>query len=187
MTKLAAAALALLGAVALTSCTRTTPAQFYLVDINSDHQGQLHVTGAAAKPGGKLPLVFFDDAAGTCCFVPGAPFKSDEAGARSLSREGEESHAWNGRYQPTKKRKDDEWGGIAFGFAAMQAVRRIDTRTHEVTFGDGAPPVYVRSCTTGEGLRIELLHGAKDAKPYADYYYSLGIDMEPDCPDMQAE
>lgn len=189
MTKLAVSLLAAFGALTLQSCTRETPAQFYVVDINSDHKGQLHTTGAAAHPGGKLPLVFLDDATGTCCFLPDgpAPKAAEDGSARSLTKDGEESRAWAGRYQPAKKRKDDEWGGIAFGFATMQAARRIDPHTHEVTFGAGAPPVYVRSCTTGEGIRIELLRGVRDAKPYADYYYSLGIDMEPDCPDMQAE
>jgi len=41
--------------------------------------------------------------------------------------------------------------------------------------------VFVRTCYSGEGLRVRLYHRLADRKPYASYYYYLGYDVEPTC------
>ena len=185
MDQLLRAAVALCGAALLQSCTRAADPYFYVVDVQDGGAAQLHTVRATVDQGRKLPVAFLDEKQSDCCFVFGdRPVPAPDNGnpERTLTTDDAAGHVFGGRFTSGRKRRPDEAPGLGFGFDTMQGARRIDARTHEVTFA-AAAPVYVRSCTTGEGIRIELRHAPGEATPYADYYYYLGIDIEPDCPE----
>ncbi len=175
----------------LQSCSRPADPAFYVVDVADSGHAYLYTTQAdhLRDRVRKLPVAFFDRKGPDCCFVFGDKLPRPVTDMqRMLLREGangdEEGRRIAGRYAPAGKVRKDDWPGLGFGFDGMGQVRRLDAMTHEVRFADSAPPVFVRACTTGEGVRIALLRERGAARPYANYYYALGYDTEPDCPDM---
>lgn len=68
----------------------------------------------------------------------------------------------------------------AYGFEGMQTVTKKGRDTYLVTPQAG-DPVFVRTCYSGEGLRVRRYHRLADKRPYASYYYYLGYDVEPTC------
>ncbi|GGC01898.1 hypothetical protein [Pseudoduganella buxea] len=177
--------------LALQSCSRPADPAFYVVDVADGGHAHLYTTQANIDhdQARKLPVAFFDRKGPDCCFVFGDKLPRPVTDMqRMLLREqpdgDEEGRRIAGRYAPAGMVRKDDWPGLGFGFDGMGKVRRLDAMTHEVRFADSAPPVFVRHCTTGEGVRIALLRARGDASPYASYYYALGYDTEPDCPDM---
>lgn len=175
----------------LQSCSRPADPAFYVVDVADGGHAYLYTTQAdrLREHARKLPVAFLDRKGLDCCFVFGDKVPrpvTDMQRMLLLERPDgdEEGQRIAGRYAPAGKVRKDDWPGLGIGFDGMAKVRQLDTQTHEVRFADGAPSVFVRHCTTGEGVRIALLRARGDASPYASYYYALGYDTEPDCPDM---
>ncbi len=177
----------------LQSCSRPADPAFYVVDVADGGHAYLYTMQAGFDQmrgrARKLPVAFFDRKGLDCCFVFGDKLPRPVTDMRRmLLRElpdgDEEGRRIAGRYAPAGKVRQDHWPGLGIGFDGMVNVRQLDAQTHEVRFADGAPPVFVRVCTTGEGVRIALLREAGATTPYASYYYALGYDTEPDCPAM---
>ncbi len=175
----------------LQSCSRPADPAFYVVDVADAGHAYLYTMqpDRLREHARKLPVAFFDRQGPDCCFVFGDKLPRPVTDMqRMLLRErpdgDQEGRRIAGRYGPAGKVREDEQPGLGFGFDGMAQVRRLDGRLQEVRFADGAPPVFVRHCTTGEGVRIALLRARTDARPYASYYYALGYDTEPDCPGM---
>jgi hypothetical protein len=70
---------------------------------------------------------------------------------------------------------------FAYGIGGMQSVTRKRPDTCQITLQAGSAPVFVHTCYSGEGLRLQLFRRLADKTPYASYYYYLGYEVEPTC------
>lgn len=155
---------------------------FYVISIAGKGNANLF-SEARNAPKGDLPYVLVEGTKTACCFRAGprpgtrkAAAKADDDAAEMMSDEDKPIFRHAGHVAAPAAPEPD----IAYGFEGMQAVTKAGRDARQVTLRAG-DPVFVRTCYSGEGLRLRLFHRPADKKPYASYYYYLGYDVEPTC------
>jgi hypothetical protein len=153
-------------------------APFYFIAI-ADKGNAVLYSEAKAAPKGDLSYALVDRVSAGCCFRAGArkpAGKADDDADKFMADDDKAifSHPVNfgGAAKPQPE--------LAYGFEGMQTVTKKSRDTYQITLQAG-DPVFVRTCYSGEGLRLRLFHRLADKKPYASYYYYLGYDVEPTC------
>lgn len=161
-----------------TSFASAADAPFYFIDITDKGNAVLYSESKSA-PKGDLSYALVDRVSAGCCFKVAArkpAGKTDDDADKFMADDDKPifSHA----VQSSGARKPEP--DLAYGFEGMQAVTKKGRDTYQVTLLAG-DPVFVRTCYSGEGLRVRLYRRLADKKPYASYYYYLGYDVEPTC------
>jgi hypothetical protein len=153
-------------------------APFYFIDIAAKGNATLY-SEARTAPKGDLSYAIVDRVSAGCCFRAGGrkpAAKADDDAVKFMADDDKPifSHPVNfgGAAKPEPE--------LAYGFEGMQTVTKKSRDTYQITLQAG-DPVFVRTCYSGEGLRLRLFHRLADKKPYASYYYYLGYDVEPTC------
>lgn len=149
-------------------------ASFYFIDIADKGNAALYSESKSA-PKGDLSYVLVDQVTAGCCFRARAVKGKDDADKFMAE---DDKPIFSHAVQFSGARKPEP--ALAYGFEGMQAVTRKGRGTYQVTLQAG-DPVFVRTCYSGEGMRVRLYHRLADKKPYASYYYYLGYDVEPTC------
>lgn len=152
-------------------------APFYFISIAEKGNAVLYSETKSA-PKGDLSYALVDQVNAGCCFKAGARKAARKADddARFMADDDKLVFSHPVQFSGATKPEPD----LAYGFEGMQAVTKKNRSTYQVTLRDG-DPVFVRTCYSGEGLRLRLFHRLADKKPYASYYYYLGYDVEPTC------
>lgn len=164
---------------------RAAAPAFYFVSID-DKDNALLFSDAQRAPIGALPYVLIDRADKRCCFKagirPGAkkPVRKNEGDGHAgglMSGEDKPILKQVGHIDSPAKTEAD----FAYGIEGMQSVTRKRPDTYQITLQAGSAPIFVHTCYSGEGLRLQLFRRLADKTPYASYYYYLGYDVEPTC------
>ena len=157
---------------------RAADAPFYFIDIDGDGNAVLYSESKNA-PKGDLSYALVDQVSAGCCVRAGAgkpAGKADDDAVKFVADDDKPIFSHAVQFSGARKPEPDQ----AYGFEGMQAVTKKGRGTYQVTLQAG-DPVFVRTCYSGEGLRVRLYHRLADKKPYASYYYYLGYDVEPTC------
>lgn len=164
------------------SIANAADAPFYVISIADKGNANLF-SEAKSAPKGDLPYVLVEGTKTTCCFRAGprpgarkAAGEADDDAAEMMSEEDKPIFTHAGHIVAPAAPEPD----LAYGFEGMQAVTKKGRDAWQVTLRAG-DPVFVRTCYSGEGLRLRLFRRLSDRKPYASYYYYLGFDVEPTC------
>ena len=161
-----------------TSIANAADAPFYFIDIVDKGNAVLYNESKSA-PKGDLSYALVDQVAAGCCVRArtGKPTgKADDDADKFMADNGKEIFGHAVQFSGAKKPEP----ALAYGFEGMQSVTKKGRDTYQVTLQAG-DPVFVRTCYSGEGMRVRLYHRLADRKPYASYYYYLGYDVEPTC------
>jgi hypothetical protein len=161
-----------------TSIANAADAPFYFIDIADKGKVVLYSESQSA-PKSDLPYALVDEVKTNCCFkaVSRKPAgKADDDTVKFVADDDKPIFSHAVQFSGARKTEPD----LAYGFEGMQAVTKKGRDTYQVTLQAGAP-VFVRTCYSGEGMRVRLYHRLADRKPYASYYYYLGYDVEPTC------
>lgn len=184
----------LLAALCLASCLNTAWAtgspDFYVVDVRRSQDAILHsVKKVGTAAGAGLPYVMLDAGKQVCCFKAGpkpgerkSPLKIDADAPPLSSEKDEDSYQLIGHVTGTPAQTSGR-AKLAFGVEGMTRAIPRGAKTYEVTTAEGGGTVVVRHCLATEGVNFSLYRSLKDKTPYATYYYALGYEIEPDCPD----
>ncbi|MFL6632172.1 MAG: hypothetical protein ACJ8HJ_07650 [Massilia sp.] len=151
---------------------------FYFIDIAAKGNATLY-SEAKTAPKGDLSYALVDRVSAGCCFRAGArkpAAKADDDAVKFMADDDKPIFGHPVNFSAAAKPEPDQ----AYGFEGMQTVTKKGRDTYQVTLQAG-DPVFVRTCYSGEGLRVRLFHRQADKKPYASYYYYLGYDVEPTC------
>jgi hypothetical protein len=160
------------------SIASAADASFYFIDIADKGNAVLYSESKSA-PKGDLSYALVDRVASGCCFRTraGKPAgKADDDADKFMADDDKPIFSHAVQFSGAKKPEPDQ----GYGFEGMQAVTKKGRDTYQVTLQAG-DPVFVRTCYSGEGMRVRLYHRLADRKPYASYYYYLGYDVEPTC------
>ncbi|MBB3222140.1 hypothetical protein [Pseudoduganella umbonata] len=173
----------ILSLVSHVACLAAEP-EFYVLNLTPDSPALLHTTAKKLVPAAKLPFVVLGNDRQECCFVPRAqPKDGQRSGAPSstlASSQGEETYQFAGAYRPLGKPREID--DFAFGIEGMTTAKKIGKDVYEVGL-TGASPLIVRHCSGTEGINFRVYRALRDKEPVVSYYYYLGYDIEPDCPE----
>jgi hypothetical protein len=161
-----------------TSIASAADAPFYFIDIADQGKAVLYSESQSA-PKGDLSYALVDRVAAGCCFKATArkpARKADDDVVKFMADDDKPIFSHVVQFSGATKPEPDQ----AYGFEGMQTVTKKGRGTYQVTLQAG-DPVFVRTCYSGEGLRVRLYHRLADKKPYASYYYYLGYEVEPTC------
>ena len=161
-----------------TSIAGAADAPFYFIDIADKGKAVLYSESQSA-PKGDLSYALVERAGTGCCFkvVARKPArKADDDTVKFVADDDKPIFSHAVQFSGARTPEPDQ----AYGFEGMQKVTRKGRGTYQVTMQSG-DPVFVRTCYSGEGMRVGLYHRLADKKPYASYYYYLGYDVEPTC------
>ncbi|WP_371766139.1 hypothetical protein [Massilia sp.] len=161
-----------------TSIANAADAPFYFIDIADKGKAVLYSESQSA-PKGDLSYALVDRVSMGCCFKAAArkpAGKTDDDTVKFVADDDKPIFSHPVQLGGAKKPEPDQ----AYGFEGMQTVTKKGRDAYQVTLQAGGP-VFVRTCYSGEGLRVRLYHRLADQKPYASYYYYLGYDVEPTC------
>ncbi len=161
-----------------TSIANAADAPFYFIDITNTGKAVLYSESQTA-PKGDLSYALVEQVGMGCCFRATGrkpARKGDDEMARFVADDDKPIFSHAVQFSSAKKPELEQ----AYGFEGMQTVTKKGRDTYQVTLQAG-DPVFVRTCYSGEGLRVRLYHRLADRKPYASYYYYLGYDVEPTC------
>ena len=161
-----------------TSSTSAADAPFYFIDITAKGNAVLYSESKSA-PKGDLSYALVDQVSAGCCLKAAArkpAGKTDDDTVKFVADDFKPIFSHVVQFSGAKRPELDQ----AYGFEGMQAVTKKGRDTYQVTLQAG-DPVFVRTCYSGEGMRVRLYHRLADKKPYASYYYYLGYDVEPTC------
>jgi hypothetical protein len=153
-------------------------ASFYFIDIAAKGNATLY-SEAKTAPKGDLSYALVNRVAAGCCFKAAArkpARKVDDDVVKFVADDDKPIFSHVVQFSGATKPEPDQ----AYGFEGMQTVTKTGRGTYQVTLQAGNP-VFVRTCYSGEGMRVRLYHRQADKKPYASYYYYLGYDVEPTC------
>ena len=153
-------------------------APVYFIDIAAKGKAVLY-SESQSVPKGDLSYALVDRVGTRCCFKAAArkfAGKTDDDADKFMADGGNPIFSHAVQSSGAKKPELD----LAYGFEGMQTVTQKGRGTYQVTLQAG-DPVFVRTCYSGEGMRVRLYHRLADRKPYASYYYYLGYDVEPTC------
>ena len=153
-------------------------APFYVIDIADKGKATLYSDSQSA-PKADLAYVPVDTATSGCCFRArtGTPRgKVDDDVVKFVADDDKPIFSHTARFNGARQPEPE----LAYGFEGMQAVTKKGRGTYQVTLQTG-DPVFVRTCFSGEGMRLRLFRRLADRKPYASYYYYLGYDVKPTC------
>jgi len=175
--------------MALHTCCLAADQAFYAVDIRANRDALIHSAHEKIDRSQKLPFAVLGSGESSCCFVFGAQSRAGGAPALKVnddepllsSSRGDETYQFPGAYRPAVAEKPEN--KLGFGLEGMSSAKLIGNRTYEVTFADASAPVFVRHCLGSEGVNFKLFHSLSDKKPYVKYYFALGYDVKPDCPE----
>lgn len=162
----------------ITSISNAADAPFYFIDIADKGKAILYSESQTA-PKGDLSYALVDRAGTGCCFkatVRKPTRTTDDDTVKFMADEDKPIFSHAVQFSGARNLGPDQ----AYGFEGMQAVTKKGRDTYQVTLQAG-DPVFVRTCYSGEGMRVKLYHRLADKKPYASYYYYLGYDVEPTC------
>ena len=161
-----------------TSIASAADAPFYFIDIANNGKAILY-SEAKTAPKGDLSYALVDRVSAGCCFKATGrkpAGKADDDTVKFMADDDKPIFSHAVQFSGARKLELDQ----AYGFEGMQAVTKKGRDTYQVTLQAG-DPVFVRTCFSGEGMRVRLYHRLADKKPYASYYYYLGYDVEPTC------
>ncbi|MCS0629543.1 hypothetical protein NX786_09370 [Telluria mixta] len=160
------------------SIVSAADAPFYFIDIADTGKAVLYSESQRA-PKGDLSYALVDRVSMGCCVKATArkpARKTDDDTVKFVADEVKPIFSHTVQFSGARKPEPDQ----AYGFEGMQTVTKKGRGTYQVTLQAG-DPVFVRTCYSGEGMRVRLYHRLADRKPYASYYYYLGYDVEPTC------
>lgn len=160
------------------STASAADAPFYFISI-ADKGNAVLYSEAKSAPKGDLSYALVNQVSAGCCFRAGArkpAGKADDDAGKFMADDDKPVFSHPVYFGGVPKPELE----LAYGFEGMQAVTKKGRDTWQVTLQAG-DPVFVRTCYSGEGLRVRLFHRLADKKPYASYYYYLGYDVEPTC------
>ena len=161
-----------------TSFASAADAPFYFIDIAAKGNAVLYSESKSA-PKGDLSYALVDRVSAGCCFKAAArkpAGKTDDDTVKFMADDDKPIFSHPVQLSGARKPEPD----LAYGFEGMQAVTKKGCGTYQVTLQAGNL-VFVRTCYSGEGMRVRLYRRLADKKPYASYYYYLGYDVEPTC------
>lgn len=166
----------------VTSLASAADPAFYFVSIGQ-HGNAVLFSDVKRLMTSELSFALLDRADKGCCFkastsrAASKPAPEADGGRGELMSDDDKPifrHA--GRVVGPKKPESD----LAYGIEGMQSVMRRGRATYQITL-QGSATVFVRTCYTTEGLRVELFRRQSEKQPYASYYYYLGYEVEPTC------
>jgi len=166
-----------------TSLANAADPSFYFISAGEKGDAVLfHDPKLASKT--DLPYALVDRPTKGCCFKAGvrrgagkATNNGDGDNGSLMSEEDKPIVKQAGYLDSPAKTEFD----LAYGFEGMQSVARKGRDAYQVTLAAGRDSVFVRTCYSGEGLKLKLFHKLADKQPYASYYYYLGYEVEPTC------